>query len=60
MTHEKIEAAKELAAGLGTAGSWTLWGISLATLNEVLQAVSLFAATCASIAAFVYYRKKSK
>lgn len=60
MTHDKIEMAKEAAAGIGTASSWALWGISLTTLNSVLQAVSLLAATCASVAAFLYYRKKSR
>jgi len=54
------ELVKEVAAGAATAGSWTLWGISLTQVNEVLQAIAFIAATACSIAAYVYYRKKSK
>jgi CHASE2 domain-containing sensor protein len=50
----------EAVAAAGTAGSWVLVGFSLTVVNQVLTAVSLIAATCASIAAFVYYRRKHR
>lgn len=54
------EAAKEIAAGAGTVGSWTLWGWSLTQVNELLTAVSLLAATFASVAAGIYYLRKRR
>lgn len=60
MSHERLaEMGKEVAAGAGTIGSWTLWGISLTQVNQVLQAIAFIAATACSIAAFIYYRKKT-
>lgn len=50
----------EAVAAAGTAGSWVLVGLSLTLVNQVLTAVSLIAATCASVAAFVYYRRKHR
>jgi hypothetical protein len=58
MNHDDL--AKEIAAGASTVGSWTLWGITLVQVNQVLQAITFIAATVCSIAAFIYYRKKSK
>lgn len=57
MTHEPV---KEIAAGVGTVGSWALWGYSLTQLNELLTTVSLLAATFASIAAGIYYLKRKR
>jgi hypothetical protein len=54
------EHAKEVLAGVGTAGSWAIWGYSLNQLNELLTTVSLIAATVASIAAAVYYISNRK
>lgn len=56
MSQERIVG--EVAAGAGTAGSWLLVGISLVQVNQILTAISLIAATFASIAAFFYYRRK--
>lgn len=56
MTQERIA---EAAAGAATAGSWTLWGISLTHVNEALQTVAFLAAIACSCAAFFYYRKKT-
>ncbi len=61
MSQERLaDAGKEIAAGIGTIGSWTLWGWSLTQVNEFLQAVSLVAATFASIAAGIYYLRKRR
>ena len=62
MSQERIaDAAKEAAAAAGTVGSWGLWGWSLTQVNELLTAVSLLAATFASLAAGIYYiRKRSR
>jgi hypothetical protein len=54
------EHVKEASAAAATIGSWSLWGWSLTQVNELLTAISLIAATVASIAAFIYYRKRSK
>ena len=54
------EHAKEVAAGVGTVGSWAIWGFSLTQLNELLTTLSLLAAICASIAATVYYGSNRK
>lgn len=51
------ERVSEAAAGLATAGSWTLWGISLAQVNQVLQAIAFISAIACSWAAFAYYRR---
>lgn len=48
MNHERL-------ADAGVAVSWTLWGLSLAQVNQLLTAFSLIAATFASIAATIYY-----
>jgi hypothetical protein len=48
----------EAVAAAGTAGSWVLFGVSLTLVNQVLTAISLIAATCASIAAYIYYRRE--
>jgi hypothetical protein len=48
----------EAVAAAGTAGSWVLVGLSLTVVNQVLTAISLIAATCASIAALIYYRRR--
>jgi hypothetical protein len=50
----------EAVAAAGTAGSWVLVGLSLTVVNQVLTAISLIAATCASVAALIYYRRKPK
>jgi hypothetical protein len=55
------ETVKEASAAAATIGSWGLWGWSLTQVNEALTALSLIAATVASIAATVYYiRSKRK
>lgn len=55
------EPVKEATAAAATIGSWGLWGWSLTQVNEVLTAISLIAATFASIAAGIYYvRSKRK
>jgi hypothetical protein len=61
VTHERAaDAVKEAAAAAGTIGSWGLWGWSLTQVNELLTAVSLLAATFASVAAGVYYLRKKR
>ena len=60
MTERAADVVKEFAAGAGTVGSWTLWGWSLTQVNELLTAVSLVAATFASIAAGIYYLRKRR
>jgi hypothetical protein len=51
---------KERIADTAAAAGWALWGISLATVNEFLTALSLLAATFASIAAGIYYIRKKR
>lgn len=51
---------KERMADAATGAAWTLWGISLAQINEVLTAISLVAATVASICAAIYYLRTRK
>lgn len=60
MTERITEAGKEIAAGAGTLGSWTLWGWSLTQVNEFLTAISLLAATFASVAAGIYYLRRRR
>jgi len=50
----------EAVAAAGTAGSWVLVGFSLTVVNQVLTAISLIAAICASSAAYAYYRRKNR
>lgn len=47
-------------AAAGPVTSWALWGISMAQLNEALQAIAFIAATFCSIAAGLYYLSKRK
>jgi hypothetical protein len=49
---------KERIADSAAAAGWALWGLSLTTVNELLTALSLLAATFASIAAGIYYLVK--
>lgn len=60
MSEPLKEVVKEASAAVATVGSWSLWGWSLMEVNQALTALSLIAATFASIAAFIYYRKRSK
>jgi hypothetical protein len=59
-TDRVADAVKETAAGAGTIASWGLWGWSLTQVNEFLTALSLLAATFASIAAGIYYLRKRR
>lgn len=49
----------DAAAGSAAVGGWVLFGISLAQAIQVLQIISLIAATACSVAAYIYYRKKT-
>lgn len=51
---------RERIADAAVAAGWALWGISLTQVNEFLTALSLLAATFASIAAGIYYLTKRK
>jgi hypothetical protein len=57
MNHEHL---KEVSAGIATAGSWAIWGLSLTQLNQFLTTISLIAAITASIAATIYYLTNRK
>jgi hypothetical protein len=60
VTERVAETVKEAAAAAGTVGSWGLWGWSLTQVNEMLTAVSLLAATFASVAAGIYYLRRKR
>lgn len=50
----------ERLADMGVAVSWTLWGLSLTQVNQLLTTFSLLAATFCSIAAGIYYLRRRK
>jgi hypothetical protein len=52
---------RERIADAATGAAWTLWGLSLTTVNELLTTLSLVAAIFCSICAGLYYlRKRAK
>lgn len=51
---------QERIADTAVVVSWTLWGISLSQINQLLTTLSLIAATVASVAATIFYLRNRR